>query len=92
MPNQNEFIDRLKASGDPQWIALGYLLENIQSEIATVKQGVVDGAYISRREFDREIKDLSERIGSLEDDRKWLIRTIMGVIVLAVLGVIIAQN
>lgn len=35
---------------------------------------------------------LSERITQLEDDKKWLIRLVIGFVILAILGLLVAAN
>jgi len=48
--------------------------------------------YIKREELDRELVDRDDEIKSLKDNQKWVVRTIIGFILVAGLSIIITTK
>jgi len=48
--------------------------------------------YIKREELDRELKDLKEEIKALENNQMWVVRTIVGFVIIAILGLVITTK
>jgi ubiquinone biosynthesis protein UbiJ len=66
------------------------LQDNITLTLSQVKEKIteLDNTAAERKELDA----LAERIKQLEDDKKWLIRLVIGVVIVAVLGLVIATG
>ena len=45
--------------------------------------------FIKRDELNRELKDLKEEIKALEDNQKWVVRTIIGIVIAAMVGLLV---
>lgn len=78
---QKEFID--------------YRFNETNENIAEVKktldevQNKLNNTFATRDYVDTKDKGLNERLTSLENDRKWLVRLIIGYVVFAIFGVIL---
>lgn len=54
--------------------------DNLEKTVAALESGKAEIT---------ELKALTERVGQLEDDKKWLIRLVIGFVILAILGAMV---
>jgi len=78
--HMKEAISELKAT-----VVTGFAAVNVRLDFMTEH-------FIKRDELDRELKELKEEITALQDNQKWVVRTIVGFVILAILGLVIINN
>ena len=78
--HMQEAISELKTS-----VVTGFAAVNVRLDYMTEH-------FIKRDELDRELKELKEEITALQDNQKWVVRTIVGFVIVAILGLVITTN
>jgi len=78
--HMQEAISELKAT-----VVNGFSAVNVRLDFMTEH-------FIKRDELDRELKELKEEITALQDNQKWVVRTIVGFVIVAILGLVIINN
>jgi sugar-specific transcriptional regulator TrmB len=64
--------------------------EGQASQLVTMKEAIDQ---LERVKVDStEVNSMEQRIQQLEDDKKWLIRLVLGLVIVAVLGLVIVTN
>ena len=78
--------------------AIQACMDRVEKRLTSLENEVkaLDGRYLSRELMEERSKGQGERIGNLEldvqslqDDRKWLLRVVLGVIIMAVLALVV---
>lgn len=67
----------------------------VQKELYNLRQEVIDKSFLALEKDKAEnstVEELRKRIESLEDDKKWLVRLVIGFIILAILGAIFVAS
>ena len=78
--------------------AIQACMDRVERRLDSLEREVkaLDGRYLSRELMEERSKTQGERIGNLEldvqalqDDRKWLLRMVMGGVVMAILSLVV---
>lgn len=74
--------------------AIGELKASVVTGFASVNARLdfMSEHFIRRDELDRELSDRDKEIASLQDNQKWVVRTIMGVVILALLSLVVINT
>ena len=62
-------------------------INNVETKLLQKIERITDG-FVSKEVFNLTVKDLDERLDSLESDRRWLVRLIIGQFVLSLMGTV----
>ena len=81
--------------------AIGFLKESIEKLEKAMIEGfstmharleIMAKDYVRREEMDRDLLTRDNQIKSLEDNQKWVVRSIIGIVIIALMGVIIVTR